>query len=171
MARLSEYEWEKVKADWSTGKYSLMELATMHNVSNAAISKKAKAENWQRLDPAIVDAFIDARAEATIEVNRIAKVNKVNAVNLQHSLNVLGDEKAMIHEDMTEIRTMMMGVVRDKRDAGELSTVDCKVAMETAAKEHEVKFGKSPDTAFQFNQQINGGNIFSEAIQGVLDEA
>lgn len=158
MARLSDYEWDKVKADWATGKYSLVDLAEMHNVSNAAISKKAKAEGWQRLDPAVVDSFIAARAEAAIEVNRIAKVNKVKAVNLQSSLDALGDEKALIHEDMTEIRTMMMGVVRGKRDAGELSTFDCKIAMETAAKEHDVKFGKSPDTAVQVNVGNNGSN-------------
>jgi hypothetical protein len=53
----------------------------------------------------------------------------------------------------------MMDVVRDKRDAGELSTIDCKVAMETAAKEHEIKFGKSPDTALQVNV---GGNAANE---------
>jgi hypothetical protein len=123
----------------------------MHNVSNAAISKKAKAEGWQKLDPQIVDAFISAKAETAIEVNRIAKVNKVNAINLQHSLDTLADARAKIHEDMAEIRALMMDVVRDKRHLGELSTIDCKVAMEAAAKEHEVKFGKSPDTAIQIN--------------------
>lgn len=162
MARLSDYEWEKVKADWSTGKYSLMELSAKHNVSNAAISKKAKAENWQRLDPVIVDSFISAKAETAIEVNRIAKVNKVNAVNLQNSLDALADVKAMIHEDMTEIRTLMMEVVRVKREKNELSTIDCKVAMETAAKEHEVKFGKSPDTAIQINNSVG-------AVEDIID--
>lgn len=163
MARLNEAQWDKVKADWATGKYSLMELASMHNVSNAAISKKAKAEDWQRLDPVIVDAFINAKADTAIEVNRIAKVNKVNAVNLQSSLDTLADVKALIHEDMTEIRTMMMDVVRDKRNSGELSTIDCKVAMETAAKEHEVKFGKSPDTAIQINNSVG-------AVEDIIDQ-
>ena len=151
MARLNADQWDKVKADWATGRYSLAELAKMHNVSNAAISKKATAESWQKLDPAIVDSFISAKAEAIIEVNKMAKVNKVNAVNLQKSLDTLADEKAMIHEDMTEIRTIMMEVVRDKRESRDLSPIDCKVAMETAAKEHEIKFGKQPDTAIQIN--------------------
>jgi hypothetical protein len=151
MARLTADQWDKVKADWCTGRYSLAELAKMHDVSNAAISKKATTESWQKLDASIVDSFISAKAEAIIEVNKMAKVNKVNAVNLQSSLDTLAVEKSMIHEDMTEIRTIMMEVVRDKRESGELSPIDCKVAMETAAKEHEVKFGKQPDTAIQIN--------------------
>lgn len=151
MARLTPDQWERVRSDWCTGLYTYEKLSAMHNVSDAAIIKKKKTEGWEQLPREVVDQYIDAKVASKLAISEVSKVSKVSATNLESSLDRIATEKAMIQEDMTEIRGLMMDVVRDKRAAGELSTIDCKVAMEAAAKEHEVKFGKSPDTAVQVN--------------------
>lgn len=46
MARLSESEWDQLKADWCTDHYSNRELGERYGVSNVAITKRVKNEGW-----------------------------------------------------------------------------------------------------------------------------
>lgn len=158
MARLSPEKWAEVKAAYCVGKRTLEDIGAEYGVSHAAISQRAKKEGWQRLDGKLIDSAIDSRAKLT----QLTKDGGLVSSHVNSEIDRLADVKAMIHEDMTEIRTLMMEVVRVKREKNELSTIDCKVAMETAAKEHEVKFGKSPDTAIQINNSVG-------AVEDIID--
>jgi hypothetical protein len=147
MARLTAEQWEEVKADWATGHYSLAELSKMHSVSNAAISKKATAEAWQKLDPKTVETFVSAKSEMVREVNKISEVNKVNAVNLLTSIDRLGQRKAKA-EDVGDKLIQAFG---DAIPACE-SPSDLKDLATGFKAVYEPMFKTNPDTAIQFNQ-------------------
>ena len=65
MARLSKEQWERLKADYVTGAYTLEMLAKKYGVTKSSISKKAKKENWKKID-----------LQTTAELVEIEKVNK-----------------------------------------------------------------------------------------------
>jgi hypothetical protein len=146
MARLTPEQWDRVKSDWCTGAYSLVELANMHNVSNAAISKKSTAEGWVKLNQETVGRFIDAKAEIAIEVNETAKVNKVNPVNLQDSLDRVTARKMRgedIGMNLLEAVNDTIPLCEKPSDIKELATAFKSV--------YEPMFKTNPDTAIQVN--------------------
>jgi hypothetical protein len=153
MARLNEDAWENVRSDWCTGHYTYRQLAEKHGVSDAAIIKKSKAEEWQKLEKDIVDAYVDARVASRQAIAEVSKVSKVSTEKLARSLDSVSDEKSDIHGDLTEVRGILMDSIRGRQAAGEIVPMDCKIAMDAIAKEHEVKFGKAPDS--QTNIQVN----------------
>ena len=73
MARLTPEQWEDVKAMYATGHYVVTDIAQQFGVSHTAINKRAKQENWQKLDYAIVTNAINASAELKREVSKVSK--------------------------------------------------------------------------------------------------
>lgn len=164
MARLTSEQWDEVKSIYLLGAATLDELGERFGVSRAAIQKKRDKENWVQFDKGFTAKAIEDRAQLKIEVAKVAKV--ADGATLQvidREIDRLSSEKALMHEDMTEIRSMMLDVMREKRDAGKLSVIECKTGMEAIAKESEVKFGKSPDTAIQINNNVG-------AVEDIIDQ-
>ena len=79
-------DWEAVERDYRTGKYSLRELESMHGISYAEISRKAKALGWtkdlreaikQATDAALLhEAVTKAQKDVTQTVVVTAEINK-----------------------------------------------------------------------------------------------
>ena len=79
-------DWEAVERDYRTGKYSLRELESMHGISYAGISRKAKALGWtkdlreaikQATDAALLhEAVTKAQKDVTQTVVVTAEINK-----------------------------------------------------------------------------------------------
>jgi len=65
MARLSKETWEKLKADYVTGAYTLELLAKKYGVAKGSISKRAKKEKWKKIP-----------LETTAELVELEKGNK-----------------------------------------------------------------------------------------------
>ena len=65
MARLPPEKWDEVKAVYCVGKRTLEDIAAEFGVSHAAISQRAKKENWQRLDAGLIGEAIESRVELT----------------------------------------------------------------------------------------------------------
>ena len=65
MARLSKETWERLKADYVTGAYTLELLAKKYGIAKGTISKRAKKENWKKIS-----------LERTAELVEIEKGNK-----------------------------------------------------------------------------------------------
>lgn len=149
MARLSQDQWDAVKADYITGRYSTRALADRHNVSNAAISKKANADGWVVIDPDVVDTLIESRMVMEHGVNEIAKLNKVNTVNLTRAVNDLADFEMKSNQRMAKVEDKAMKML----DSAE-SPVHVKAIMDTLVKHREARLGKSPETAIQINNGI-----------------
>lgn len=87
MARLSKDDWSKVKAKWLTGKYSNREIAEEFGTSHTAIQKKAKNEQWEKLDQEIIDIAIEAKANFNKEVSKVSKVSKVESKHLEAEID------------------------------------------------------------------------------------
>jgi len=45
---MARYDWEVIKADYRTGRYSLQQLSDMHGPNKATISRKAEKEGWEK---------------------------------------------------------------------------------------------------------------------------
>lgn len=153
MARLTKEQWAEVKAIYALGQEPVLGIAERFGVSHTAINKKAKLEGWEKLENAIVAQAINSRAALKSEVSKVSKSMKLETLSVETEIERLATEKANLHEDMLEVRQMMLGAMRNKYDGGELSILDCKSGIEALAKEHETKFGKNPDTAIQINNQ------------------
>jgi hypothetical protein len=118
----------------------------MHNVSNAAISKKATSEAWQKLDPKTVESFVSAKSEMVREVNKISEVNKVNAVNLQKSIDRLGHRKALAEDVGDKLLRGIGDAITSCESASEIK--DLATGFKAV---YEPMFKTNPDTAIQVN--------------------
>lgn len=45
---MARYDWEAIKADYRTGRYSLQQLSDRHGPNKSTISKKADKEGWEK---------------------------------------------------------------------------------------------------------------------------
>jgi hypothetical protein len=52
-------DWEKIRADFATGAYSLRELSARHKVEHSTINKRAKREEWEVIERAEVMKMIE----------------------------------------------------------------------------------------------------------------
>jgi hypothetical protein len=85
MARLSTEKWAEVKAAYCVGKRTLEDIGDEFGVSHAAISQRAKKENWQRIEPVLIDSAIEARAKLTelTESNGLVSLHVNNEIDRQ----------------------------------------------------------------------------------------
>lgn len=146
MARLAGEEWDKLKADWCTGHYTHRELGERYGVSNVAITKKAKAENWEKLKKEIVQEYIDSRIKTRQEVAKVSEVTKVSSANLSASLDRVADDKARFNEVGVEIIERISELVGIATSGNEIK--DLAVAHKSI---YEPRFKAAPDTAIQIN--------------------
>lgn len=74
-------DWEAIRRDYRTGKYSLRELKAKHGADNGLISRKAKAEGWTQDLSAVIRQETNARlAEALVDSQVIESHQKVISV-------------------------------------------------------------------------------------------
>ena len=92
MARLSKETWERLKADYVTGVYSLELLAKKYGVSKGAISQKAKKENWKKLD-----------LKETAELVEIEKLNKTKQTKLKNKSRLVSVNEKELNRAIGEI--------------------------------------------------------------------
>lgn len=165
MARLTGEQWDVVKSEYITGRYSTRALADRHNVSNAAISKKAKADGWVVMDSNVVDTLVESRMVMEHGVNELAKVNKVNSVNLTRAVNDLAEFEMQSNKRMAEAENKAMDILDTVEKAS-----DVKAIMETLVKHREARLGKSPDTAIQINNNqptIDVSKLSQQALKEI----
>jgi len=148
MARLSESEWDQLKADWCTDHYSNRELGERYGVSNVAITKRVKNESWKKLPKSVVDNFVENKIQTTKAINEVSKVSKVSVANLEESLDKVATDKARFHEVGVNIMAKinsMLDVVEQPSEVKELAMAHKAI--------YEPRFKTSPDTAIQINNE------------------
>lgn len=148
MARLSESEWDQLKADWCTDHYSNRELGERYGVSNVAITKRVKNEGWEKLPKSVVDNFVENKIQTTKAIKEVSKVSKVSVANLEESLDKVATDKARFHEVGVNIMAKinsMLDVVEQPSEVKELAMAHKAI--------YEPRFKTSPDTAIQINNE------------------
>lgn len=142
MARLSPEKWAEVKAVYCVGKRTLEDIAAEFGVSHAAISKKAKAEKWQRLDSGLIDDAIESRSKVT-------KVTK--SYNLVTS--VVNNEIDRHASDKAKLESVGMLLADKIIEMAQVAERPSDIqALASAHKSlYEPRFKNAPDTAIQIN--------------------
>ncbi len=75
-------DWEAIRADYATGAYSFQDLGTKYGISRIAIYKRAKKEEWQRLDKDESQKLV----KASKEIARLTEVNKLTITSLTKAI-------------------------------------------------------------------------------------
>ena len=94
-------DWEAVELDYRAGIRSLREMGAAHGVSHVAISKRAKARDWERDLSAKIKAKADSlvnRAMATTSVNTGSTVTEraIIEANAERIAQVRGEHRSDI---------------------------------------------------------------------------
>jgi transposase-like protein len=146
MARLTPEQWEDVKAMYATGHYVVTDIAQQFGVSHTAINKRAKQENWQKLDYAIVTNAINASAELKREVSKVSKEVGIETLKLETEIDRLARRKVFaesVGDKLLKAVDDSIPLCEKPSDVKDLATAFKSV--------YEPMFKTAPDTAIQIN--------------------
>jgi predicted DNA-binding protein YlxM (UPF0122 family) len=150
MARLTTDQWESVKAMYVTGQYAVTDIAQQFEVSHTAINKKAKQENWQKLDHSIVTNAINASAELKREVSKVSKELGIETLKLENEIDRLAKRKVFAES----VGDKILRTVDASLDSCEKPS-DVKDLAAAFKSVYEPMFKTAPDTAIQINNTSN----------------
>ena len=153
MARLPPEKWDEVKSVYCVGKRTLEDIAAEFGVSHAAISKKAKAEKWQRLDATLINDAIESRRKVTKVTESYNLVTSVvnSEIDRHVSDKVKADNIGMIIMDRAA------ELARDCYDAGELQKLSA-----AHINIYDGRFKTTVDSAIQINNNQDPLKIIIE---------
>ena len=100
MARLSKEQWERLKADYVTGAYTLEMLAKKYGVSRQAINNRAKKEQWKKIKIEETAELVELeKVDKTLQrkVDEVANFTKTNPENLKEAIGEIADYQEYIH--------------------------------------------------------------------------
>lgn len=114
MAKLTP-DWEKIELEYRAGVLSIREIASNHGITDTAIRKKAKAQDWVR---DIADK-VQAKAEKLVHAAEVrSKVRTEKAISecelINESANIVADVQLTHRADIRKLKE-----IKD-RLAGEL---------------------------------------------------
>jgi len=139
VARLSKEQWESLKADYVTGVYTLELLAKKYDINKAAISRRAKKEEWKKLtakDTAELVEMEKVNKSQQSKVNKIAKSTKTTPKKIKKAISEIADYQEYIHSLQTMAtekikETLKDGTVEEiatvSGEMGEIRVVDRKL--------------------------------------------
>lgn len=146
MARLTDEDWQKLKADWCTGHYSNRDLGERFGVSNVAITKRAQKEGWVKLPSSVVANFVETRAQTLKAIKEVSAVSKIDPANLAKSLDKVAADKERFQEVGMNIMNKIDAMLDQVVQVSEVK--DLALAHKAL---YEPRFKTAPDTAVQIN--------------------
>lgn len=90
-----QIDWEKIELDYRAGIMSIREIASKHGITDTAIRKKAKAQDWVR----DVSAKIQAKADKLVRIQEVRKEVR-NSQQYKQTEKQLIDKNAQIIADI-----------------------------------------------------------------------
>ena len=123
MARLSESEWEDIKARWCSGLEDLRTIAEDYGIDHTTIGKKAKRDGWVAAEKSEFIGAVDALADAKRKVAQLA--NSTNSPKIPQLVEILADRKEEAEKvGMTLLQKIQAQaeVVEDAYELKELTT-------------------------------------------------
>lgn len=147
MARLTEAQWEALRADYEVRRMTFGELADKYGVNKSNISRRAKAEEWnQEQTQRLIDATVENEKEKIAIRNATQQVNATVRNAMQE---VIFDRLAFEMQSNADFQA-----VRDKAilllDSAEKMS-DVKQVADVIKMQREAMLGKAPDVAVQVN--------------------
>ncbi len=169
MARLSKDEWEKLKADFVTGVYTLEQLAKRYGVNRSTISKKANKEEWHKISIETTAELVELEKgnKRQQEIKKATKkATNVNMKYFDNSIKEITDVTEYIHNLQLSATQRIAKTLQDDcveeiaTTSGELSSVEI---VERKLNPRELKSlvdaidkaGQTLGAVPRFNNQIN----------------
>ena len=100
MARLSKETWERLKADYVTGAYTLEMLAKKYGIAKGTISKRAKKENWKKIPLERTAELVEIEKRNKRKqklIKETKKETKVKEEYFEEAIREISDVKDYIH--------------------------------------------------------------------------
>jgi len=169
MARLDKETWERLKADYVTGAYTLELLAKKYDVNKGTISRRAKKENWQKIPLETTAELVELEKSNKRQQELIKTTKKATKVKEEyfeeaikeitdvtdyiHSLTLLATEK--VKETLIENRVEEVASVSGAM--GEIKIVERKLNPRELKSLVEAidKAGQTLGVVARFNNQVN----------------
>lgn len=182
MARLSKQEWEKLKADFTTGIYTLEQLAKKYGVNRATISKKANKDAWVKI-PLETTAELVELEKGNKRQQEIKKATKkatnVNSEYFDASIKEIADITEYVHNLQLSAAQRIAETLKNNSveeisvTGGEMSSVEIT---ERKLNPRELKSlvdaidkaGQTLGVVPRFNQQVNIQNNNSNEQNNIL---
>jgi predicted DNA-binding protein YlxM (UPF0122 family) len=169
VARLNKETWERLKADYVTGAYTLELLAKKYGVSKAAISKKIKKENWGKVDLKETAELVEmekVNKSKQKKVNKIAKLTNVSPDKFEEAISEITDLKSYF-QDLTLLAAEKVKETLQDGKVEEIATVSGEMGeirvVERRLNPREIKSlvdaidkaGQTLGVVPRFSQQVN----------------
>jgi len=169
MARLSKETWERLKADYVTGAYTLELLAKKYGINKAAISRRAKKENWKKIDLKETAELVEmekVNKSQQAKVNKISKSTNVKEQHLKEAISEITDLKVYF-QNLTLLATEKLKETLEDGKVEEIATVSGEMGeirvVERKLNPRELKSlvdaidkaGQTLGVVPRFSQQVN----------------
>ena len=125
MARLSKETWERLKADYVTGAYTLELLAKKYGIAKGTISKRAKKENWKKISLERTAELVEIEKGNKRKqklVKETKKETKVKEEYFEEAIKEISDVKDYIHS-LTVLATEKVKETLEDGKVEEIATV------------------------------------------------
>jgi len=169
MARLSKETWERLKADYVTGAYTLEMLSKKYGVSRQAINKKAKKENWDKIDLKETAELVEMeKVDKSLhqKVDKVAKLTNTSPKEIKRAISEISDYQEYIHS-LTFLATEKLKETLEDGKVEEIATVSGEMGeirvVERKLNPRELKSlvdaidkaGQTLGVVPRFSQQVN----------------
>lgn len=110
----SKPDWERIESDYRAGVLSIREIAGQHGITDTAIRKRAKTQNWERDIAAKAQAKADAlvrRAEVRTKVRTEAAISERQLI--EATAKVIADVRMQHRGDIAKARRLSMTLLAE----------------------------------------------------------
>lgn len=90
MARLTDKQWEKARAEYEIRGISLGDIARQFNVNTSSVSRKAKAENWVQ---GKMQDIVDKKVACVKELMEIETETQELPLSFRHTIETVAKER------------------------------------------------------------------------------
>ena len=169
MARLSKEQWEELKADYVTGAYTLEILSKKYGIAKGSISKKAKKENWKKVDTKVTAELVEIEKGNKRKQKLIKETKKeidIDPQKFERAISEIVDYQEYIYSLQLQAtekikETLTDGVVEEVASVsgalGEIKVVERKLNPREIKSLVDAidKAGQTLGVVPRFNQQVN----------------
>lgn len=106
-------DWERIGAQYRIGTMSLREIASMHGITEGAIRKRAKKEEWTRDLAAKVRAKADELVRKELVRNEVRKETATEKESIDTEAQVLARVRLTHRKDISKGRTLAMSLMEE----------------------------------------------------------
>lgn len=113
MANRAAADWERIEADYRVGIRSLREIATEHGVTEGAIRKRAKRDDWTRDLQAKVRAKADALVRKELVRSEVRKESATERETVEVEAQVQVRIRLAHRTDITRMRALVLRLLEE----------------------------------------------------------